>query len=656
MANDQQNSFPAPTETAPEPNTPRGLGGYLGRHPYVRRMALGLIDTLLLVLSLGLAYEIGFDFQPGRFTPDYHIQFLYIVGPLVLLRLLLLHRLGLYRGFSRYAGIHELTSVSLACLTGTAGLVLFNILSNYIPRLDGYPLHPSAAHVLRVPWGVVIIDAMLSIGAVAGLRLMRRMVIQNLARMSRGSRRRVLIIGAGDAGEQVARDLLKHYDEPFQPVAFLDPDPKLQGRRIHGLAVAGALEDLKRVAGQMKIQMVVVALPRVTPATLRDLVDQCRQTRLEFKIIPDLDSVMRGRVQISRLRPVEIEDLLGRPPVVMPDLSGSWLQGRRVLVTGAGGSIGSELCRQALLHKPQCLILLGRGENSLYDIHQELAPLAAEAGVPLEVIVGNVTDPALVGSVFERLRPQVVFHAAAHKHVHFMEAQPCEAVRNNVVGTRIVAEAARRVAADRFVLISTDKAVRPRGVMGATKRMAEIVVGAIGGQGPTRFIAVRFGNVLGSRGSVIPLFRRQIAAGGPVTVTHPDITRYFMTIPEAVNLVIEAGTQGRGGEVFLLDMGRPIRIVDLARQLITLSGLEPGRDIAIEFTGMRPGEKLTEELLTDAERRNPTRHDKIFRSPQPVQSMESLAPSLEALESAALAGDDVRVRALLSEMISDASL
>ena len=619
----------------------------------MRRLCVAALDLCVLTLTLALAYEIGFDFRPEAFTEAYHIQFLYIVAPLVLLRMAMLHLLGLYRGFTRYTGTYEMFNIVIACAVGTLALVVFNILSNYIERLNGLPLHP-AGHVLRVPWGIVAIDAMLAICGVGGVRMARRIAGEMLARLRPGEHRRVLILGAGDAGEQVARDLLRNHPDQYRPVAFADPDPAWHGRRIHGLTVAGGLDDLDRLTERYRVDLIVIALPRPTPALLRQVVDHCHRRRLAFQLVPDLESVMRGHVEIGRLRPVEIEDLLGRPPVELArDTETSYLRGRGVLVTGAGGSIGGELSRQALEHRPARLVLLGRGENSLYDIHQELLARAGELDVVLEIIICDVRDASAVRSLFGRIKPEVIFHAAAHKHVHFMEAQPCEAIKNNVVGTHVVAQAALEVGAERMIMISTDKAVRPTGVMGATKRVAETIVGAIGGEEATRFVSVRFGNVLGSRGSVIPLFRRQIAQGGPVTVTHPEVTRYFMTIPEAVSLVIEAGAVGEGGEVFLLEMGQPIRIVDLARQLITLSGLEPDRDIPIQFTGLRPGEKLYEELLTEGEERVDTRAGKLFHAPQPALDWFHLAPKIARLESLAESGDDAAVVKLLHELIPD---
>jgi FlaA1/EpsC-like NDP-sugar epimerase len=614
------------------------------RYPLLRRGLLIGMDALMLFASLGLAYFIGFQIQPDRFTEVYHRQFMMVVPWLIGFRLVLLWWLGLYRGFTRYTGIYELLTIAGACLGGTTALVIYGILSFYVEKW------------IRVPYGVVAIDALLSINAVAGIRLSRRIAGERLVDMRSHLRRRVLIVGASDAGEHVARNMLKVYRDRFQPVAFIDPDPRVVGGRIHGIPVAGTLDEMVAVCRRHRVDTVVIATPRTTPKLLRELIDKAQEARLEFQIVPELEALIEGHVEIGRLRPVEIEDLLGRPPVEAGDHEGrSCVAGRRALVTGAGGSIGAELCRQALEHRPSMLILLGRGENSIYEILHELMPRAAQLKIPLEPIVGDVRDEALVAAVFARFKPQVVLHAAAHKHVHFMEAQPAEAIKNNVRGTRLVAQAAQRAGAEKMILISTDKAVRPTGVMGASKRLAELIVTALNKQGPTRYVSVRFGNVLGSRGSVIPLFRRQIAAGGPVTVTDPDVTRYFMTIPEAVSLVLEAGTQGTGGEVFLLDMGEPIRIVDLARQLITLSGLEPGRDIAIEFTGLRPGEKLHEELLTAEENRQPTEHPKIFKCPRSPLDWTALGPAVGELESIAAGAvvDEAALRGRLRELIPD---
>lgn len=622
---------------------PDGAGGGRAR-VWPRRALLLAMDAAMLWLALWFAYQIGFLVEPDRFSEVYRRQFWAVAPWLVAGRLVLLWILGLYRGFTRYTGLYELTTIGTACLAGTLGLGVLDLVAG---RVEG---------LMRVPRGVVVIDLLLAVYGLGGVRLLRRIVGERLVQLTAGRRRRVLIVGTGDAGESIARSMLRLYRDRYRPVAFIAEDRVDVGRRIHGVPVAGTLDQLSEVCRARAVDSVVIALPRATPALLRSMVNRLTDQRIEFRIMPGLDAVLEGQVEFSQLRRVEIEDLLGRPAIEVADQAAtSCLRGRRVLVTGAGGSIGSELCRQALEHRPVSLLLLGRGENSIYEIQQELAGRARELGVPVRALIGDVRDAAFVEGLFAQAPPQVVLHAAAHKHVHFMEAQPAEAIKNNVRGTRLLAEASVRAGVERFILISTDKAVRPAGVMGASKRVAELIVTALNREGGTRFVSVRFGNVLGSRGSVIPLFRRQIAAGGPVTITHPDVSRYFMTIPEAVSLVLQAGTRGDGGEVFLLDMGEPIRIVDLARQLILLSGLEPGRDIAIEFTGLRPGEKISEELLTADEHRQPTDHPKIFRSERAAWDWERLRPLVERLEALAAQPqpDAQAIRALLAELIPD---
>ncbi|MGI6519038.1 MAG: polysaccharide biosynthesis protein [Bacillota bacterium] len=362
-----------------------------------------------------------------------------------------------------------------------------------------------------------------------------------------------------------------------------------------------------------RVDEVIIAMPSAGGQAIREVVATCRQLDVKIQTLPGMYEIVDGKVSLKQLRDIQIEDLLGREPVRM-DMKeiGAYLAGRKVLITGAGGSIGSEICRQVALFKPKCIVLLGHGENSIFEIQNDLARRFPT--LTTHAVIADVRDAERIEKVFEKYRPDVVFHAAAHKHVPLMEANPEEALTNNVFGTRNVAQAADRYKVKRFVMISTDKAVNPVSIMGMSKRIAEMVVQAVGAESSTRFMAVRFGNVLGSRGSVVPLFRKQIAEGGPVTVTHPDMTRYFMTIPEAVQLVIQAGAMGQGGEVFVLDMGEPVKIVDLAEEIIRLSGYEPGRDIEIVYTGIRPGEKLFEEILTSDEAAIATRHKKIFVS------------------------------------------
>ncbi|NQU45057.1 polysaccharide biosynthesis protein, partial [bacterium] len=448
----------------------------------------------------------------------------------------------------------------------------------------------------------------------------------------------VLIIGAGDVGEMAARSFLQNPQIGYQPVGFVDENESIWGKRIHGLTVYGGIEKLPELVVSQRVSEVLVATPKPSLRFLNRIVEICEKAHVGFKIAPSVGDVMAERVSITQIRPVDIEDLLGREPVEM-NLSEdmNYLRDEVVLVTGAGGSIGSELCRQIMRGEPGQLLLLGRGENSIYEIATELGLRYRNGNIAL--IIADIQDVERMEAIFSRYRPTVVFHAAAHKHVPLMEMHPSEAVKNNVFGTFNIAFFSKRYEVKRFILISTDKAVRPSSVMGASKRVAEMIVSSLSHGSTTSFVAVRFGNVLGSRGSVVPLFRRQIAAGGPVTVTHPEVERFFMTIPEAVNLVLQAGFLGDNGQLFLLDMGEPVRIAELARRMITLSGYEPDVDIDIQFTGLRPGEKLIEELLTHGEDLCPTSHHKIFATRVEIPDVDTVKKWLQRLDSLILDQD-----------------
>jgi FlaA1/EpsC-like NDP-sugar epimerase len=598
-----------------------------------RRWFLFLADILLVNLALWLAFALRFEWAIPEVYRPYYWQIAVFV---TLLRITLLALLGLYRGVWRYIGISDLMAILKAVSLGTVMMAASAFLARRLDYaswglplewLEGYPLSVMVAEWL----GAIILIG----GLRLGLRLLQRHRV--ITRYRHLERKRVLIIGAGDAGEMVARQLLAHPEFGYQPVGFIDDDPRKQNRRIHGLPIIAGRDQIFQVVLERRVEEIIIAIPSAPGSVVRELVEQCRRAKLKFKIVPGIKDIIEGEVSLSQIREVELEDLLGRQPVSlnMDEISG-YLTGKRVLVSGAGGSIGAELCRQIAGLGPERLVMLGKGENSLYEIEYELTHRFK--GLPLIAAVGDVGDRARMEQIFGEYRPQVVFHAAAHKHVPLMEANPGEAVKNNVFGTKTLAEASIAAGVERFVFISTDKAVNPTSIMGATKRLAEDVLSALEAKGRTKFITVRFGNVLGSRGSVVPLFKRQIAAGGPVTVTHPEVERYFMTIPEAVQLVIQAGAMGRGGEIFVLDMGKPVKIVDLARDLIILSGLEPETDISIEFTGLRPGEKLYEELMTAEEGVNATRHSQIFvaraRRFQPGQ----LDKILKRLENASRRG------------------
>ena len=531
---------------------------------------------------------------------------------------------GLYNRLWRYASIREL----LAIVGGvTAGSLLTAVIAK--------------AANLDLPLSVLFVAWLINLVLVGSSRFMVR-VAHNLRQNMHRSRANVLIVGAGDAGAMIAREIQHHYASSKRVVGFLDDDPYKTGKTMFGVQVLGGLEAFAAAVAEHRVTEVIIAMPSAGGRVIKKYADASRKARCKVLTVPGVYELIDGKVSINQLRNIEFEDLLRREPVQLniQEIS-ACLAGKVVLVTGAGGSIGSELCRQIARMKPRRLLLLGKGENSIFEIQNELKQ--HHKNLPFEPIIADICDARRINTIFSRHRPQVIFHAAAHKHVPLMELQPEEAVRNNVFGTQTVAEAARRHGAEIFVLISTDKAVNPVSVMGATKRVAEMIIQNLNRGSRTRFCAVRFGNVLGSRGSVIPLFRQQIARGGPVTITHPEMRRYFMTIPEASQLVLQAGAMAQGGEVFVLDMGEPVKITDMARDLIELSGLEPGEDIRIEYTGIRPGEKLFEELLTAEEGTTATKHEKIhIANLKAIDSLE-LKRHLKLLKNANDGGEIIRL-------------
>ena len=494
--------------------------------------------------------------------------------------------LNLYWRDWEYASVYEVITVvkcvSAAVIVSTiAGIVWFKTL---------------------VTWQFVVVLWLLLVCAVGGVRLSMRIFREYFVdSVVMENAKPTLIVGAGAAGTLLVRQMLMHPKMRMMPVAFVDDDQEKQRKDIYGVRILGTTKDIEKIVQQMGITKVVIAMPSLPNKKLNEVYDVARKTGAECVILPNIDEVMSGNLHVQQLRNVEIEDLLGRDPVELDQtLIEKQLRGKRILVTGAGGSIGSEICRQVSSFRPKELIILGHGENSIYQLNMELLGKYAEH-FRITPVIADVQDRKRIFEVMEKYRPDVVYHAAAHKHVPLMEINPREAVKNNILGTRNVAEAANHAKVKTFVMISTDKAVNPPNIMGATKRLCEMIVQDMATRSEyTKFVAVRFGNVLGSRGSVIPLFKKQIAEGGPVTVTHPDIVRYFMTIPEAAQLVIQAGSLARGGEIFVLDMGKPVKIVDLAKNLIRLSGFSEG-DIEIKFTGLRPGEKMYEELLNEGE-------------------------------------------------------
>lgn len=527
----------------------------------------------------------------------------------LLVKLLVFYAAGLYNRYWQYASIDELAKITLAVLTATLiqALLLFMVLRPFIPGLEDFPR------------SVPFLDGLVVLLLVGGTRYSVRLARRLRQRVNvNGKGRRVLIMGAGEAGVMIVEEMRSNPQLGLHPIGFLDDNKDKLGVRIRGLKVLGNRDDIPDLVEEMNANLVIIAIPTAAGNVVRDIAEVCKKIGVKTKTIPGIYELLDGRASIGSLRDVQVEDLLRRPPVQI-DMNKveALLNGARVLVTGGGGSIGSELCRQILGLQPAEILLLGHGENSIFKIEGELRRRIREnvdlqGHTQVRSVIADVRDHERLEQVFDRFRPQVVFHAAAHKHVPLMESNVEEAVTNNVMGTRNVLACATAYEVERFILISTDKAVNPTSIMGATKRIAELLVRDTALRTGRPFVAVRFGNVLGSRGSVLEIFRDQITRGGPLTVTHPDIKRYFMTIPEAVHLVLQAAVMGKGGEVFLLDMGEPMRIVDLARDLIRLSGMEEGRDIDIEFTGLRPGEKLFEELAADGETFVGTSHEKVM--------------------------------------------
>ena len=561
------------------------------------RLLLVLIDAVLVSAALYIALYLRFD---GMIPVKYMLAYRQLVPFFTIVLLLSFYLFGLYNRLWQYASVGELVSITASITTAT--IVNFLILFN--SARDGSFLLPRSVPALH--WMATI----LLIGfSRFSWRFLRGVLFKN---RKPGEEKYVLIVGAGDAGATLVRELKqRRYRDNLVPVGFVDDNPTKQRMGMFGLPVLGRREDIPRLVQKYDVDEIIIAIPSASREVIGEIVDICQTTPASLKILPGIYELINGRVSVSQVREVRVEDILGREPVEVDlDSIAGYLAGKAVLVTGAGGSIGSELCRQAARFKPRRLILLGHGENSIYEAYQDLS--LEFCSLEIIPLICDVKDSAAMNAAFQKYRPEVVFHAAAHKHVPLMEHCPAEAVKNNVLGTFNAARAAHDFSAESFILISTDKAVHPAGIMGATKRIAEMVVQQMARTSKTCFASVRFGNVLDSRGSVVPLFKKQIASGGPVTVTHPEMVRYFMTIPEAVQLVIQAGALARGGEIFILDMGEPVKIISLARRMIRLAGYRPGKDIPIVFTGIRPGEKLYEELLTSAEETEATLHQSIF--------------------------------------------
>lgn len=580
-----------------------------------------MLDTIIITVAPYLALLLRFEGVVG--SRQYQMVYEYLPG-IILIRLLTFYFFGLYNRLWRYASIHELLAITSAVTVSSVLIFIYMFgMGSKLPR--SIPI---------ITWLIVL--------ALVGLSRLFFRVLYMLRNTRKASCSKVLIIGAGDAGAMIARELRQRFYDTKNLIGFIDDDRSKINNKLFGVPVLGTRDDLPKEVCKYGVTEIIIAIPSLNGERLREIFKACRETKCMVKTVPGLYEIIDGQVTVDQLRNIDLEDILRRDPVKLHlgQIAG-YLTGKRVLVTGAGGSIGSELCRQIAKMSPGHITLLGKGENSIYEIHQELT--AKFPHLSIEPVIADVRDKSRMFTIFSRVQPQVVFHAAAHKHVPLMEAQPAEAVRNNIFGTQTVAEAADRVNAEKFVLISTDKAVNPTSVMGATKRVAEMIIQNMNRISNTNFVAVRFGNVLGSRGSVIPLFKKQILKGGPITITHPDMKRYFMTIPEASQLVLQAGALAQGGEVFVLDMGEPVKIVDMATDLIELSGLEPGRDIEIKFTGLRPGEKLFEELLTAEEGTSSTKHEKIYVANLRAMDEKVILHSLQTLKSEQSSDEIIRI-------------
>jgi FlaA1/EpsC-like NDP-sugar epimerase len=599
------------------------------RRPLVVLTHIGLWTAALL-----LAFLLRFDFQIP--VPYWHLMPAWL-GILLTLRIIIHSALGLFRGLWRYSGTRDL----LALFMGATASTFCFALVVYVLGPHGFPR------------SILAIDWLTSIMAVGGLRFGIRAIREIVPRATTDdARRRVLVVGAGDTGETLVRELVRLHARKYQVIGFLDDNLAKVGQRIHDIPVIGAVELVQEIVEREKIDEVVIAIPSATSKDMRRIVDLCATSGAEVRRLPGLDSLIDGRTTVSQLQNVNIEDLLGRDPVKIDDAAISeFLRGRVVVVTGAGGSIGSELCRQICRFGPAKLLLVERAENNLFHIHRGLLP--EFPAVKIVPYVADICNAQRMGAIFALEKPAVVFHAAAYKHVPMMEWNPTEALNNNVLGTRTIADVADAYGVEKFVMVSTDKAVNPTSIMGVTKRAAEIYVQALSQRSKTHYITVRFGNVLGSEGSVIPIFKEMIAKGGPVMVTHPEMTRYFMTIPEACQLVMQAGVIGNGGDIMFLDMGAPVKIVDLARDLIRLSGLLPGEDIEIKFSGLRPGEKLFEELFTEGENVARTAHPKIFLGRFRPYSWDEVEKAFVGFNLLSTADNPLQVRAQLGALVPE---
>jgi FlaA1/EpsC-like NDP-sugar epimerase len=589
-----------------------------------------LVDIILLAAAFTLAFLFRFDFG----IPSAQLELLRtFILPVLAVKIVIFYFTGLYRRLWRYASVRDFYTVFWASVLGSLAVVIivFFIYQGTFPR------------------SVVALDGILTVVLIGGARFVvrgtRELRIKNILTPPT---KPILIVGAGDTGEAILREMLKRPELDYHPVGLIDDNPEKQGQRIHGVKIMGTRQSLRELIKKYEIEEVIISMPTVSREVIRDIFFQCQKAKVKCKTLPGIYQIIGGTVKVEQIREVGIEDILGREPVkVNLKKFADYIAGKVVLVTGAGGSIGSELCRQISRLEPETLIGVDQSETSLFEIEQELL---RESGFALKAVIADIANHPRMEAILKEFRPSVIFHAAAYKHVPMMETNPIEAIQNNLLGTKLLAEMAIQRGTDRFVFISTDKAVEPVSVMGTSKALTEKLVLMLAQGSRTKFMIVRFGNVLDSSGSVVPIFKRQIARGGPVTVTHPEMTRYFMTIPEAMQLVIQAGAMGKGGETFILDMGEPVSIVELARNMIRLSGFELEKDIPIVFSGIRPGEKLVEKLYWDDEDVSPTEHKKILQVKNTRLDIARFREDIRQLEETAGSGDLEQLRKVLSRM------
>jgi len=601
-----------------------------------RTLLIVLVHILVFALSLMLSFLLAYNmrFEREWLVGKYPLLLLFFV----IIKLIIFGLFRQYRGWWRYVGISEITEILRAALVST--VVILVLWYATVLQIDAVRRYLEA--VAGIAQSVFLLDMALTFLLLAGVRMAVRLYFEEFRTVESGRLKRFLIVGAGDAGEALLREIHRMPVAEYDVIGLIDDEPAKQKIKIHGIPVLGIVEQLSQVCKEQNIEEIAIAMPSATHQQLRRVIQVCEGTKIRFRTVPSLADIASGKFRVSQIRDVDINDLLGREAVELDlNLIEAFLKGKTILVTGAGGSIGSEMCRQICQFEPALLLLIEQAENPLFYIEKELNSKFGD--IPIKAVICDIADNERVEGIFQKYKPQVVIHAAAHKHVPLMELNPGEAVKNNTLGTKIVADAADRFGSSNFVMISTDKAVNPTSIMGSTKRIAEMYIQDLNKSSDTYFVTVRFGNVLGSEGSVIPIFKKQIAEGGPVTVTHPEMKRYFMTIPEASQLVLQAATMGKGGEIFVLDMGEPVKIVDLARELITLSGFRPGEDIEVLYTGIRPGEKLFEELSIKGEDMKLTRHPKISIWENIPAVREKLYAGIEELAELAKSGEHKRI-------------